>query len=198
MKESTKPGKESQSKKLVSILRENGYKVAIESFPRYDKPMGKRIKKGLFEGEGMSQLQFAKLYEIDRFQAQPWIQSLITQGYDFLVLDRYTMSNMVFQQAKGVSDIDILEMQNGLIHADLHIIVDISVEESISRGKAYAKVDKYERDTELLSKVRDLQLSYAATGDYYGTGLVRLVNGEQERDLVTAEVYKTVKEVFNI
>ena len=98
---------------------------------------------------------------------------------------------MVFAQAKGLSEIDILSLQNGLRPADLHIVVDITVEESLRRGQAYV-LDKHEKDTTLLSKVRDLQLKYVRKGHFYGTGKVVAINGQQEKKFVARDILTEV------
>lgn len=173
-------------------LEELGYKVAFGEFPRYDTYMGKAIKGALYGEFAVEAVQFAKMYELDRYYAQNQFDEYEKDGVDYLVLDRYTMSNTVFMTAKGLSPIDVVWLQHGLRQADLHIVVDITVEESLRRGQAYETLDNNERDTTLLNKVRSLQLEYAEEGTYYGTGAVVSVNGQQESKDVADDILKVV------
>lgn len=188
-----KAGKETQAEMLAQALSDMGFNVAQDGFPRYATPIGERIKKVLHNELQMSDMEFAKLYEIDRYQAQEeWAALEEEAGVDILILDRYTMSNMVFQRAKGLSEVDILWLQHGLRPADLHIVVDITVEESLRRGQAYEVLDKNETDTTLLTNVRNLQLEYAEEGTYYGTGDVVRVDGAQDKRFVHRNILNLV------
>jgi dTMP kinase len=188
-----KAGKETQAELLAKALSERGFNVLQDGFPRYDTPVGKMIQKVLHNELQMSDIEFAKLYEIDRYQAlEQWLAVAEEQEIDVLILDRWVMSNMVFQRAKGLSEVEILWLQHGLLPADLHIVVDITVEESLRRGQAYEVLDKNEKDTTLLENVRRLQLEYAEEGTYYGTGKVVRVSGEQDQRFVHRDILKEV------
>lgn len=188
-----KAGKETMAKMLAEFLRNRGYRVVEDAFPRYHTPIGKKIKQALYGEITMPDVELAKLYEIDRYFAQEeWFALDVEEEIDFLILDRYTMSNMVFGRAKGLSETELLWLQHGLQKADLHIVVDISVEESLRRGQNYETVDLNETNVELLQKVRDLQLEYAEEGTYYGTGEVIRVNGEQDKQFVHRDVVNAV------
>jgi dTMP kinase len=191
-----KSGKETQARLLAEYLHSKGYSVAESGFPRYQTAIGKMIKQSLHSEIEISQMEMAKLYELDRNHAQKDFEVYKENGYDFLVLDRYTMSNLVFQRAKGLSEIDLLSLQQSLMQADLHIVVDIPVEESIRRGQAYEVLDKFERDEELLNQVRSMQLGYVEEGTYYGTGKVMSVDGLQSRDRVAEDIRNAVESTF--
>lgn len=102
-------GKETQSKKLVENLRQEGYKVEYISFPDYDSPTGKIIAgpclskfgESYFE-EGFSNVdpKVASLYyAIDRRYMKKKIDKLLLEN-DFLIMDRYVESNMAHQGGK--------------------------------------------------------------------------------------------------
>lgn len=193
--ESTRPGKETQKRLLVQNLRDRGYKVEEGEFPRYNTPIGMMIKDMLHGKLELSQMETAELYEIDRYHAQGTFDKMEADGVDFLILDRYTMSNL-FQVAQGLSEIGLLWLQHGLRPADMHIIVDIPVEESVRRGQAFETLDNYEKDTALLEKVRALHLKYVEKGDYYGTGVVKAVDGTKPVDEVAEDIYELVTDHF--
>lgn len=188
-----KSGKETQAEMLCEELSRRGYNVVQDSFPRYALPIGKRIKQALHNEIEISDMELAKLYELDRYQAQQeWCAIDEEQEIDVLVLDRYTMSNMVFGRAKGLSEVELLWLQHDLPAAHLHIVVDITVEESLRRGQAYEVLDKNEKDTTLLEAVRNLQLEYAEEGTYYGTGRVVKVDGGRDKAFVHRDIVKEV------
>ena len=104
-------GKETQSKLLVEKLKSLGKKCAYFSFPMYDTPTGKIVggaylgKPEICEGyfkEGapnvdpkVSCLYYAadRKYNIDK------VKQYIEDGY-YVILDRYTSSNMAHQGCK--------------------------------------------------------------------------------------------------
>jgi dTMP kinase len=188
-----KAGKETQVKLLKERLTKEGYKVATMSFPRYHTPVGAMIYDALHNETTLSLMEVAKLYEIDRYFAQEDFERLEKEGVDVLILDRYVMSNMAFKRAQGVSEVDLLFLQHGLWLPDVQIIIDIPVEESVRRSQNYALIDKYEKDTELLERVRQVYLEYAAKGTYYGQGKVYTVDGCRAPEEVSDHIYHIAK-----
>lgn len=104
-------GKETQSKKLVEFLNNNGYKAIRYSFPNYDSPTGKivggsylgkeHIGPCLFpEGAVNVDYKVASLYyAADRLYNIKEIENSINDGY-IVILDRYVYSNMAHQGCK--------------------------------------------------------------------------------------------------
>ena len=107
-------GKETQSKKLVEYLNNNGYKAIRYSFPNYDSPTGKivggsylgkeHIGPCLFpEGAVNVDYKVASLYyAADRLYNIKEIENSINDGY-IVILDRYVYSNMAHQGCKQQS-----------------------------------------------------------------------------------------------
>ena len=103
-------GKETQSKKLVEKLINRGEKVKLISFPVYDSPTGK-IVGGPLLGKPSIQNSFwddpAKVdpkiasmyYAIDRYNMKDEILKYLDLDY-YVILDRYTISNMAHQGAR--------------------------------------------------------------------------------------------------
>ncbi len=103
-------GKETQSKKLVEKLINRGEKVKLISFPVYDSPTGK-IVGGPLLGKPSIQNSFwddpAKVdpkiasmyYAIDRYNMKDEILKYLDLDY-YVILDRYTISNMAHQGGK--------------------------------------------------------------------------------------------------
>ena len=104
-------GKETQSKKLVEYLNNNGYKAIRYSFPNYDSPTGKivggsylgkeHIGPCLFpEGAVNVDYKVASLYyAADRLYNIKEIENSINDDY-IVILDRYVYSNMAHQGCK--------------------------------------------------------------------------------------------------
>ena len=104
-------GKETQSKLTVKKLNEMGYKAISLSFPMYDTPTG-RIVGGAYLGKDEISKSFfpegavnvdpkiaALYYAADRKYNINKLINYVNDGY-FVVVDRYTSSNMAHQGCK--------------------------------------------------------------------------------------------------
>lgn len=145
-------GKETQAYKLYTSLENNGYKVATTDFPRYNKPIGALIKMYLANEIDLDPMAFHMLLEADRQDFMADIKALDKEGFDFLILDRFTLSNLAFGVAKGI-DLDWLRsLQSKIVQPDLTFIMDVTVKTSMER-KGAGK-DRHETNKVLLSKAR--------------------------------------------
>ncbi len=104
-------GKETQSKMLEERLKNQGKKCIHFAFPMYDTPTGKivggaylgkkEIGESLFE-EGAIDVDpkvVCLYYAADRKYNMPKIQKYIEEDY-YVILDRYTTSNLAHQGSK--------------------------------------------------------------------------------------------------
>ena len=145
-------GKETQAKMLYKYLKEKGYNVAFESFPRYDKSIGNLIGKTLRGEVTLTSEALHMLYEVDRIDFMGYLEELEKHGCDFLILDRYTYSNIAFGVANGLSYNWLKMIQEYIRKPDIVFLLDITVEESVRRRKD--RQDLFEKDLELLHKAR--------------------------------------------
>ena len=145
-------GKETQAKMLYEYLKEKGYNVAFESFPRYDKSIGKLIGKTLRGEETLSSEALHMLYEVDRIDFMGRVGQLEECGYDFLILDRFTHSNIAFGVANNLSYNWLNILQDYVKKPDITFLLDITVEESVKRRKN--RQDNFEKDLNFLNKAR--------------------------------------------
>lgn len=148
-------GKETQVRVLASKLKELGFRVATVSFPRYETEIGKLIKKGLKKEIPMSDETLHGLLELDRYDFLETLGSF--QNYDFLIFDRFTLSNLAFGMAKGIDINWIKEMQKRLPTPDLTFVLDITAETSYKRKSKSCnlqELDKHELDSSLLNRAR--------------------------------------------
>lgn len=107
--------KETNAKKLVDFINnfqtENNkaYKALLLSFPNYDSPSSYFVKENLagkydFKNDFKDAYVTSIMYAMDRFDT---FQKENFSGYDFIILDRYYTSNMIYQCAKLGNQFDI-------------------------------------------------------------------------------------------
>jgi dTMP kinase len=150
-------GKETQVKMLAHALSQMGYRVATASFPRYDTAIGFLIRKGLKDEIVMTDEALHMLLEVDKQNFTTEISKYESLGYDFLILDRFTLSNLAFGMAKGLDVEWLKQVQAKIRKADLTFLLDITAETSYKRKSSnyqFKELDKHELDSSLLNKAR--------------------------------------------
>lgn len=181
-------GKETQAELLVKWLQGKEYNVFPESFPRYHTPIGQIIKGHLTDEllEPITEEAFHMLLEADRQAFMADIEFARSNGCDFIILDRFTLSNIAFGKAKDI-DINWLKgLQKKVTQPDITFFVDISPATSITRRSEGR--DKHERDTELLHKARRAYTDLAYELNKLGKH-VYLIDGE----LSVNEIHENIK-----
>lgn len=144
-------GKETQVNKLFLALKKKGHDVAVAGFPRYHTPIG-QVLWGYFQGDiSLTTEAVHMLLEADRQDFMEDILLYEETGCDFLILDRFTLSNLAFGVARGV-DLDWLRgLAKKIRQPDLTFILDISAETSFNRKP---ERDILEMDEELQRRAR--------------------------------------------
>jgi dTMP kinase len=158
-------GKTTQGELLISYLAKRKIPNAYISFPRYDKPWGKMIRRyldGDFGEIGQVDPYFASvLYAGDRLAAAPQIRRWITQG-KIVVCNRYIGSNIGHMGAKLKSQSekskyikwleDLEYRENQIPKEDLVVLlaVDPKVSRKLMRDR---KLDIHEKDLEYQEEV---------------------------------------------
>lgn len=181
-----KSGKHTQTKLLKERLEVDGYKVAQSEFHRYDTPTGKLIQQWLYGEYQVSQQTIELIMAADKYAQQDWMRSLEKEGYDFLLLDRYYISQLVYGKASGGNVGWIEEVIGDLLATDMDIFIDIPAQESMMRKGKHGDNDKYESDIALLDKVRSLYKEYIPR--------IWQVNGERPVETIAEDIYQLVKE----
>ena len=179
-------GKETQAQELRERLRGQGYKVRLLSFPDYGTSVGEEIARAL-QGErdyGPDVMQL--LFIANRYERKPAMEHWIDGGL-ILICDRYRASSIAYGEAHGLDADWLAEIQKFLPKPDLVILLDISPETALRR-KAVGR-DRYERDLELLERVRKSYRRQAATEAGW-----KIVDGEQPKATVTETVAGIVDE----
>lgn len=190
-------GKETQTKLLTEELRMRGFNVVSASFPRYALPIGGLIKDWLNNKINIAPVAIHMLYEADRVDFQQAIEQLEDKGFDFLILDRYVLSNLAFVMAKGL-DVEWFEiLQKPVRKPDLTFILDVSSETSLSRKKIK---DVHENDTQLLNRTRVAYDCLKHTlSDVRGEDwLIETIDANQEPELVHTAILSYLNNVLEV
>ncbi len=194
-------GKETQSKLLTSKLNALGYSAIQMSFPMYDTPTGK-IVGGCYLGkpeigpsyfdEGSVQVdaKIASLYyAADRKYNIGKIDEYLEKGY-FVILDRYTSSNMAHQGCKVLDKderfntyqfIDKLEYWLlGLPKADITFFLHVPYQISQELMKSREFLDNHEKDSEYL---KNAELTYLELSELYHWERIDCVEFQQMKGI---------------
>jgi dTMP kinase len=176
-------GKETQARQLVARLELESHRVQAVSFPDYDTAIGREIRTALSGGRDYPPEVMQLLYVANRFEYKPRLDRWLARGA-IVVCDRYRASSVAYGEAQGL-DAEWLEViQRGLPPAWLTLLLDIAPETAAAR-KAAGR-DRYERDLDLLARVRTSYLRQAAQREWV------VIDAEQPRDRVAAAVEDAV------
>ena len=172
-------GKQTQAEALRDHLVARGRCCELLSFPDYDTAIGAEIARALqgqreYAPDLMQLLYVANRYE-KRRQMEHWLQRGVV-----ILCDRYRASSVAYGEAQGVEPQWLEEIQRFLPRPALTILLDIAPEAAVRR-KASGR-DRYERDLELLSRVRASYRRQAADGGWL------VLDGERPRKDVTQDV----------
>jgi dTMP kinase len=176
-------GKQTQAEMLRDRLVERGRLVRLLSFPAYDTPIGEEIGRGL-RGErdyGPDVMQL--LYVANRYEWKPQMERELERG-TILLCDRYLASSIVYGEAFGLDAAWLREMQRFLPQPDLTFLLDIAPDASARRKTTNR--DKFERDLDLLARVRQSYMRQLTDG------WVRL-DADRDRAQVGADVFTAVE-----
>jgi dTMP kinase len=177
-------GKQTQAERLRDRLVEAGRHVQLLSFPAYETPVGREIRKALDGAREWAPDVLQLLYIANRYEARPMIERELAQG-TVLVCDRYMASSIAYGQSQGLDAAWLRDVQRHLPQPDLTVLLDIVPD--VSARRKTSDRDKFERDLALLARVRENYLQQAAAD-----GWVRL-DADRDRDVVAAQVFDAVR-----
>ena len=145
-------GKQTQAEMLRDHLKTAGHRVRLLSFPDYGTSIGEEIARAL-QGErdyGPDVMQL--LYVANRYERKDEILRWLEGGL-ILICDRYRASSVAYGDAMGLDPEWLTGMQKFLPEPDITVLLDIPPETSAKRKTSDR--DKYERDLQMLGRVRD-------------------------------------------
>ena len=206
-------GKETQSKLLVENLEKEGYKVFRMDFPRYDSPTGK-IVGGCYLGkteigesfftEGATNVDpkvACLYYAADRKYNMDIALDYLNKGY-YVILDRYTSSNMGHQGGKIKNKEDRFNMYQWidrleywlleLPKPDITIFLHMPYEYSLELKKNREHLDEHEKSPEHLKQA---ETAYIELSELYNWKTIECVNNGTIKSIeeVSKEVLQSVK-----
>jgi len=181
-----KSGKHTQCELLYQRLKKDGYNVAKSEFHRYDTPTGRLIRDWLSGKYKTDQYTIELIMAADKQAQQQWFAELENNGVEVLILDRYTLSEMVYAICNNIEPKWIVELQKYIRKPDLNIIIDIPAKISIIRKGKFGDNDKYEENLEMLRKVR---IEYLEYGKFENN---MVFNGLQTIEQLHSQIYEYV------
>lgn len=176
-------GKETQARHLRARIEQDGRKVHSLSFPDYDTPIGREIAAALAGEREFGPDVMQLLYVANRCEYLPKIKSWLNAG-GIIVCDRYRASSIAYGEAHGLDPAWLDDIQRYLPRPTVTVLLDIAPETAVLR-KSTGR-DKFERDLQLLSRVRASYRRQAEAADWV------LVDGEMGKDEVRAAIEAAV------
>lgn len=177
-------GKATQAAALRTRLTEAGRTVRPLAFPDYDTTIGREIAAAL-RGERLHPPDVLQLlYIANRYEYRPQIETWLRQG-DIVVCDRYQASSVAYGGAQGLDETWLADVQRFLPKPHLTILLDIDPAVGVARKREQR--DQYERDLELLARVRE---GYQRQARHAGWVIV---DGRHDPTTVAHDVARAVK-----
>ena len=208
-------GKETQSRLLEKRLNEKGKKCIRFSFPMYDTPTGKivggsylgkpEISPSLFE-EGAVNVDphvVCLYYAADRKYNMPKIEEYLNKGY-YVILDRYTTSNLAHQGSKIKDDDERFNMYQWidkleywllkLPKPDLTIFLHVPFENTIELRKNREFIDEHEKSEEHL---KNAEKAYIELSELYNWNKIECIRNGKLRTIedINDEIYQIVEKM---
>ena len=181
-------GKMTQTMLLIKQLSKQGYKVKSMSFPMYNTPVGKLIKRFLNEDDFLPRVSHM-LLSANRWEFEKSILNELINN-DFLVCNRYFFSNLAYGLVHGLDKKWLEDLDRGLPKPDITILIDIPISESNIR-KTKSR-DKYEKDEKFLMDVRKKYMFLAKTKKWF------IVNGKKDKISVSDDIWNIIKKANKI
>jgi dTMP kinase len=176
-------GKQTQAEALRDYATSQGRVCHLLSFPDYATHIGAEISKGLHGERDYAADVMQLLYVANRYEKRTAIAEWIANDA-IVVCDRYLASTIAYGEAQGLDAVWLTEIQRFLPQPDLTILLDIAPETAV--GRKAANRDRYERDLDLLARVRSSYHRQAAASTW-----LRL-DGQRSKADVTADVIRAV------
>jgi len=176
-------GKQTQAEALRDYVVEQGRPCELLSFPDYETPVGAEISRALHGERDYAPDVMQLLYVTNRYEKRARIESWLARG-TVILCDRYLASSVAYGEAQGLDPAWLTEIQRVLPAPALTLLLDIAPETAVQR-KASGR-DRYERDLEMLSRVRASYQRQAQQG-----GWIR-IDGQRPKADVSSDVIRAV------
>lgn len=174
-------GKQTQAEALRNYVTAEGRPCELLSFPDYETAVGTEISRALHGEREYAPDVMQLLYVTNRYEKRDQIERWLASG-TVILCDRYLASSVAYGEAQGLDPAWLKDIQRFLPMPALTILLDIAPETAVQR-KASGR-DRYERDLELLSRVRASYRRQAEAPDW-----IR-IDGERAKEEVSADVIR--------
>ena len=183
-------GKTTQKELLTQRLIDSGYHVESYKCPNASKLFGKKIYKMLSDG---SALKFPTFFQIlhffDKLDLNRKLQERSIESHaDFIIIDRWILSSLVYGRSTGVSKI-LLKLMSMYMQAP-HITIYSKLNFSRQLN------DQYDKDTLLQERVRLFYEKYSKNSAITGH-LVKLEKTGTE-DEISNDIWDQLKNNFYV
>lgn len=206
-------GKETQSKLLKNKIEKDNKTCVYFSFPNYDSPTGKIVGGPYLGKEEISHSYFsegavnvnpkvASLYfATDRLYNLETLKKLLKEN-DYVILDRYTYSNMAHQGGKEKNKNKRCEIYNfiyelefnllNLIKPDLVIFLHMPLKYAIELRKNRESLDEHEKS---INHLKMAETSYLELKDKYNFKYVSCIKNNKIRSIddINEEIYDLIR-----
>ena len=155
-------GTTTQTQKLKAHLQSNGYRVLSSAEPTGSE-LGMTIRKLLsmpLEKEPDLLASLALCFAADRMQHIHSIIRPALKENDFVVLDRYVLSSLVYQ-GLHLPTTFVKEINRYILKPDLTIVLDVDVKIAEERLSLRASTKDFFESKELLKKIKSRYLHFA-------------------------------------
>jgi len=176
-------GKQTQAELLRDRLKQSGRKARLVSFPDYGTSIGEEIARALAGEREYGPDVMQLLYVANRYERKDDLKRWLDGGL-ILVCDRYMASSVAYGEAFGLDPAWLIDMQKYLPQPALTIMLDITSETAVQR-KAVDR-DRYERDLELLARVRESYHRQAAEQNWL------VLDGVRSKEAIATDVISAV------
>jgi len=205
-------GKTVQINLLKSEIEKLGYSVIIKSFPAYDDFFGKEIGCFLSGKEetnagNIDPKSMSLWYALDRWNE---FQKFDYKKYDFVLLNRFTLSNAVYQgvRCKEKEKYEMIQWVYQLEHEylglpipDLYLLLDINpifasvnVQKKGNRSYVGSNMDVYEKSENLILQARKQYLEM--TKSIPNVAIVNCINDDDNTMISPEEIFNKVLKVL--
>lgn len=184
-----KAGKTTQSRVLVSALRNKGKLCASLDFPDYSTPIGREIKSFLDGKRDYPDETKLMLLSANRWERKEIIDRTLSNG-TILVMNRYYHSNLAYGVSKNLELDWLMTLDRGLPKEDLCIVLEIRPTISESRSKHAG--DLFENDKDLLKNVYKNYRKLAKLFNW------KIINGERSKEEVSSDILNMVLKFVKI
>lgn len=191
-------GKSTQSEILLKNLSDKGYRVYFEHFPRYGSPIGQLIYEMLNGKKEMPSFDAMQmLYAADQTDFKNKIKELEEEGYDYLILDRYFLSTIVYYCTK-MKDFSLVptvrSWQANITMPDITIV--LVSDTIITEKESYKELDVFEKDVDF---TRNLNKGFKMISNGFKFAKpIETIFANDTIDNVSKKIQESLKENFII